>query len=98
MAGFNKKSVKRRITTAFELPKDIILDLPSIYLIGDEELVISNHKGILGYVRELVSIKTSIGHVKISGQKLALKEVSRENIIVTGKIENIAIAAPLLRA
>jgi len=79
-------ALKRRITTTFELPRDIMLDLPCINMTGDEELVLSNHKGITEYIKEQVRIKTAIGIVKISGMSLVIKEISRENIVITGKI------------
>jgi len=74
---------------ALELPKDVMLDLPCISVVGDEELVISNHKGIAGYTREQTRVKTSIGEVVILGKKLVLKEISKENIVIVGKIEEI---------
>jgi len=66
-----------------------MLDLPIINAIGDEELVISNHKGIAGYTREQTRVKTSIGEVAVWGTGLILKEISKENIVVVGKIEGI---------
>ena len=91
MKRINKSILKRRITTAFELPKDIMLDLPSINIIGDEELVLVGHKGIIEYTDEHVRIKTTIGIVKVYGQKMLLKEVSKENIVVAGKIREVKI-------
>ena len=92
MAKFNKMALKRRITTTFELPLDIMLDLPLINLIGDEKLVISNHKGIVEYVKEQVRVKTSIGIVKVQGCGLVMKEISDENIVIMGKINAVIIA------
>ena len=89
MAKFSKLALKRRITTALELPKDIMLDLPCINAVGDEELVISNHKGIAGYTREQARVKTSIGEVAVWGKQLVLKEISKEIIVIVGKIEGI---------
>jgi len=68
-----------------------MLDLPSINIIGDEELVLVGHKGIAEYTDEHVRIKTTVGIVSIYGQKMLLKEVSKENIIVVGKIKELKI-------
>lgn len=87
----NNKALKRRITTAFELPKDIMLDLPSVAMVGDEELTVSNHKGIAGYTDGQVRIKTSIGEVKVLGDGLTLREINKENIVVEGKIREIVM-------
>ena len=89
MARFDKMAMKRRITTTFELPRDIMLDWPSIRMMGDEELVLSNHKGIAEYTKEQVRIKTALGVVKILGRGLAIKEISSEDIVVAGKIDSV---------
>ena len=80
-----------------ELPKDLMLDLPSIVMVGDEEMTISNHKGIGGYTGERVCVKTSVGVVQISGQKLVLKEVGKEDIIIHGKIREIVMMGGVQR-
>ena len=89
MAKFDKMALKRRVTTTFELPRDIMLDLPCVRMIGDEELVLSNHKGIAEYAKEQVRIKTSLGMAKILGRGLIIKEISREDIVIVGKIDTI---------
>jgi len=89
LARFDKMAFKRRITTTFELPRDIMLDWPSIRMMGDEELVLSNHKGIAEYSKEQVRVKTGIGVVKISGRGLEIREISREDIVVVGKIDAV---------
>ena len=91
MAKFDKMALKRRVTTTFELPRDIMLDLPSVRMVGDEELVLSNHKGIAEYAKEQVRIKTSLGVVKIVGCGLVIKEINREDIVITGKIETVIL-------
>ena len=87
----DKMALKKRITTTFELPRDIMLDWPSIRMMGDEELVLSNHKGIAEYTKEQVRIKTGMGPVKILGRGLAIKEISRDDIVVTGKIDAVVM-------
>jgi len=91
LAKFSKKALTRRITTTFELPLDIMLDLPSINMTGDEKLVISNHKGIVEYIKEQVRVKTSMGIVKVRGSGLVIKEISNENIVIEGKINTVVM-------
>ena len=40
---------RRNMTEALELPKEILLHLPLISFIGQEEVTIENYKGILEY-------------------------------------------------
>lgn len=82
---------KYNISEALELPKDVVLDLPKVIMIGDIQVNISNHKGIIEYTQETLRINTSIGIVKISGKDMELKTILSEEIIVKGNIQKIEI-------
>lgn len=81
-----KDKFKKTFATAFELPKEIILNLPLITLTGNEQLYIENYKGVIEYTNEKVRLKTNCGVLKIEGKNLVLKEITTENIEVTGVI------------
>lgn len=88
----NKMSnFKHNISEALELPKDLIMDLPKIVMIGNIQMNISNHKGIIEYTREVLRVNSSIGIVKISGSDMELKTILSEEIIVKGNIEKVEI-------
>ncbi len=82
---------KYNVSEVFELPKDIVLDLPKIIMIGNLELHVSNHKGIIEYTNEILRINSNIGIIRIEGVNLELKTILSEEIIVTGNIEKIEI-------
>ena len=77
------------VTEALELPKEIMLNLPLISLIGREEVTIENYKGILEYGEEPVRIGTAAGVLRLTGKGLCLKQLSAECMVVTGKIDNL---------
>ena len=83
------EKVKREITEALALPKEIMLNLPLISLYGNEELNLENYKGVVEYTSERIRINTSKGVLKIEGRNLLLKQVTSENISVTGGIVKI---------
>ena len=91
MTSRGKRGLKRKIVSALELPKEIVLDLPSAHLMGDEEISVTNHKGIAAYASETVRIKTAIGMMQISGRGLVLKQICRDSIVVTGEILEVAV-------
>jgi sporulation protein YqfC len=91
LAKFDRAALKKRITTTFELPRDIMLDWPTIRMIGNEEIVLSNHKGIAEYNKEQVRIKTGVGPVKILGSSLVIKEIGPDDIVVVGKIDAVVM-------
>lgn len=81
--------IKKNIIRAFELPKEIILNLPVISLTGNEEFEIENYKGIIEYTEEKVRISVNGGTLRLEGKSLLLKQITSENILIAGKISKI---------
>jgi sporulation protein YqfC len=84
-------NLKYNISEALELPKDIVMDLPKITILGNIQINISNHKGIIEYTENTLRINSSIGVIKIQGDNLELKTILLEEIIVNGNIESLEI-------
>lgn len=84
-----KLDIKKKIINIFELPKEVILNLPLISIIGSEEINIENYKGVIEYNLERIRINTSCGVLKIEGKKLSLKQITAENISVNGLISKL---------
>ena len=81
--------IKESISELLELPKDIMLDLPRITLIGNLQLYIENHKGIIEYSKQRIRINTKNGVMRIIGKNLTIKTIITEEVIVVGLIEQI---------
>lgn len=81
--------LRKNMTEALELPKEIILNLPLISLIGREEVTIENYKGILEYSGDVLRIGTAAGVLRLRGKTLCLKQLSAECIVVTGTVESV---------
>ena len=81
-----KRGIKRSMSDAFELPREVVLNLPLISLTGREEAVIENYKGIIEYSQDTVRISTGAGVLKIQGKNLLLKHITDEDVSVTGGI------------
>lgn len=85
------ENVKYSISEALELPRDIIMDLPKLSLMGNIEASLLNHKGIIEYTQEVIRINTKSGVFKITGEDLEIKTILSEEIIIVGNIKNIEI-------
>lgn len=79
-------NIRRNMTDALELPREVVLNLPLISITGREELCIENYKGVVEYGEERIRINTGVGVLKIEGKKLFLKHITSENVIITGGI------------
>ena len=80
---------KERIAEFFELPRDSILDVPRIVVIGNAELSIENHLGIIEYTSGSVVIATVKGSVTVRGKDLAISSITKTLVGVQGKIEHL---------
>ena len=81
--------VKEKMTGLLSLPKEIALDLPLIMATGQDELNIENYKNLVEFTDTKIRINTTTGMLVIEGQRLKLKQITTEHILVTGKITGI---------
>jgi len=83
------KNLEYFLAHFLELPKELVMGLPRITVLGDIQLVVENHRGIIEYTTEKVRIGTSIGELRVAGTDLALRTIFPEEIAVDGKIRSI---------
>lgn len=78
------------MTEVLGLPKDLIMDLPRVTMLGNIQLTIENHKGIITYTETDIRIAISKGELGISGQKLVLRTIVFDEIVVDGIITAVS--------
>lgn len=86
----NKKKTKfNRLDKVLEMPKEISTNEPKITILGFNQMLIENYKGILEYQEFFIRLNTYIGIININGFNLDLSEMTTDDILITGKIESI---------
>ena len=80
-----------KIKQFLEIPKEVISKAPKITILGFQEMLIENYKGILEYEDFYIRINTSMGTININGFHLNLNQMTEDDIMVTGKIQSIDI-------
>lgn len=83
----NMDNIKSSLTEALELPIDIAMDLPKIIILGNKVVSVLNHRGIIEYTDRLIRINSKNGIIKITGEKLEIKNILSEEIIIEGEVE-----------
>lgn len=78
-----------RVSKFLEIPREVISNVPKITITGFDEILIENFKGILEYEDFFARVSTSLGNININGFNLKLNQMTDDDILVTGKIENI---------
>ncbi len=85
----SKRGRMQRLAGLLELPQDIVLDLPRVTLLGNIQMLIENHKGIIEYTSEVVRIRLKQGEIIINGSELTLGNLQPEQILIEGIINEI---------
>ncbi|MDD2503106.1 MAG: sporulation protein YqfC [Clostridia bacterium] len=82
-------SMKSTVSDFFELPKDITLNLPRISMVGSNQMLVENHKGVIEYVPQRIRVNSSIGVIRVQGREMELKNIAADDIMITGDISMI---------
>lgn len=78
-----------KINKFLDIPREVSSKIPKITVTGFDEVLIENFKGILEYEDFFARISTHMGNVNINGFNLKLSQMTEDDILVSGKIENI---------
>ncbi len=84
-----KRGRLQRLAGLLEIPQDIVMDLPRITMLGNRQLLIENHKGIIEYTPSLIRIKLNQGELIVTGADLTLGNLQVEQILVEGTVEEL---------
>ena len=87
-----KPGILERTAELIDLPADYLAGLPRVEVIGDKELHMSNHKGILAYGDTEIHVSGGTFVVKISGHDLNPRSMTGLELCITGRIEQIQFA------
>ena len=79
------------LADALEIPEELALDLPRITLVGNLNLNVENHKGIISYAADEVRLRVSDGYLVARGHNFALRSISKTDVFLEGEITNLAI-------
>ena len=80
---------KEVLVEKLDLPKDVLLDVPKIIVIGRNEVTIENHKGIMLFEREKIKINTNMSPIEIKGSEFEILYIASSTITVSGKFVSI---------
>ncbi|HMM20203.1 MAG TPA: sporulation protein YqfC [Selenomonadales bacterium] len=84
-----RKGNLQKLAGLLEIPQDIILDLPRITMLGNKQVLVENHKGIMEYTPDLVRIKLNQGELIVDGTGLTLGNLQAEQILVEGTVKTL---------
>ncbi|ADI02401.1 MAG TPA: sporulation protein YqfC [Syntrophothermus lipocalidus] len=84
-----REKLNQAVTELLEMPRDLVMDLPKLTVIGQEELYLDNHKGIMSFDGNLVRINLPRGFIEIEGSNLEIKTILPDELSICGLIRAI---------
>lgn len=82
-------SVRNRIAELFDLPADIVAGMPHMEMIGDRQLFLERHEGILSYTQEQIDVNTVRGVLRVRGSRLDIVAMTAEEVRINGQIDTL---------
>lgn len=86
-----RKRLLERVTAAADLASESMPGLPVLELAGENRVLIENHQGVTGYSDVMICVKVQYGCLEINGNRLSLAYMSKEKLIIMGKINEIKL-------
>ncbi|MBQ9974514.1 MAG: sporulation protein YqfC [Oscillospiraceae bacterium] len=80
-----------RTAQVLDLPGDVVAGLPRVELVGDSELRMENHRGILAYGDEEIRISGGAFMIRITGQDMQLRTMNPLELLITGQIRSVEL-------
>ena len=80
---------RENIADFFELPKEVLMNLPRMTLIGNIQLYLENYGGIIEYNQQILRLSIRGGEIIIQGDDLVIRIFFSEEIFIEGKIHSI---------
>lgn len=72
-----------------DLPQDLLQEMPRITLIGNKELYIENHRGVLHFSSGQLKLALAKGSLEITGENLVIRNILGQELAVEGIIGEI---------
>ncbi|HLN62181.1 MAG TPA: sporulation protein YqfC [Symbiobacteriaceae bacterium] len=86
----NKRDLRDKVASLFELPGDVVLDGSRITLVGARELLVENHRGIHEYTTDRVVLAVPEGKLSAGGSDLTIASISPDQVVISGSIRTIS--------
>lgn len=81
----------QRITDESDLYGESLPGVPIVEIAGDSRLLVERHNGVVEYGTEQIRIRVKYGILQINGCGLELRQMTKQLLIISGRIDCIRI-------
>ncbi len=80
-----------KVALHVQLPGESIPGMPLVEIYGYQRILVENHKGVIMYGCNEIRIKVSYGQLSICGSGLELVRMTKQQLVITGKIDCVSL-------
>lgn len=84
-----ERPLRDKILRVSEFPRDVVMGVPVLNVLGQSELRLENYRGILEYTEEMVRILIKGGQIKVTGRALQVVYYTNDEMKISGYIKSI---------
>ncbi len=87
-----KQPISRKIVGRFDIPEDIVFDVPRVTVMDNTEVRIENYKTVLEYDETKVQLACKKKCITVSGTSLAIHVITDDEVSIHGEISAISFS------
>ena len=86
-----KRNWRQRLAEGMDLAGETLPGTTIAELAGDRQVLIEGHRGVTEYCRDRVTVKVGYGWLSICGCGLELRQMSKQQLVISGRIDGIQL-------
>lgn len=87
-----KQPFSRKVAGRFDIPEDVLFDVPRVTLMDNTEVRIENYKTVLEYEETKIQLACKDKCITVSGIELFITLITDDEISIRGKISTISFS------
>jgi sporulation protein YqfC len=84
-----KEKWRRFATGVLDMPHDLTMEMPRITMIGQLQMYIENHRGVLWFSNQELRLLLTKGQLLIRGNNLVIRAILPEEVLVEGVVDQV---------
>lgn len=79
-----------------DLPGESLPNQPLLEIMGDNRVLLENHLGVICYGDCEIKVRVKYGAISVRGKELQLTNMTRQQLIIIGRIDSVSIVRDCL--
>ena len=80
-----------RLAEGMDISAEPMPGIPLVEISGERRVLIEHHRGVTQYGKDQICVKVKYGHVSVQGCGLELARMTKEQIVICGRIDCVTL-------